>query len=140
MNYKPDDGFLFALGGGVLPSREFLTHMETSLNMHWWRTANVSLCSALMAIEQWGSFGVSHLLWHGTSVLMAISKDPWHSHLLPSVWQWNCHYLFLRLRSVAAGNLTQNLPLARRTLQPIARPQRYYMLSCKLVSNLNKLL
>ena len=20
--------------------------------------------------------------------------DPWHSHLLASVWQWSCHYLF----------------------------------------------
>ena len=26
---------------------------------------------------------------------MVNSKDPWHSHLhvLPSVWQWSCHYL-----------------------------------------------
>ena len=38
----------------------------------------------------------------------------WHSHqnVLPSVWQWSCHYLFLRLRSVAAGIRTPNLPLA----------------------------
>ena len=26
--------------------------------------------------------------------LMVSSEDPWHSHLLPSVWQWSCHYLF----------------------------------------------
>ena len=30
----------------------------------------------------------------GHSFLMVISEDPWHSHLLPSVWQWGCHYLF----------------------------------------------
>ena len=30
--------------------------------------------------------------------MMVISDDPWHSHLLPSVWQWSCHYLFLRLK------------------------------------------
>ena len=32
---------------------------------------------------------------------MVISEDPWHSHLLPSVWHWSCRYLFLRIRSVA---------------------------------------
>ena len=38
--------------------------------------------------------------------IMVISEDPWHSHLLPSVWQWSCHYLILRLRSVATGDRT----------------------------------
>ena len=39
----------------------------------------------------------------GLSFIMVISEDPWHSHLLPSVWQWSCHYLLLRLRSVRPG-------------------------------------
>ena len=43
--------------------------------------------------------------------IMVISEDPWHTHLLPSVWQWSCHYMFLRLMSVAAGIRTPNLPL-----------------------------
>ena len=30
----------------------------------------------------------------GLPFIMVISEDPWHSHLLPSVWQWSCHYLF----------------------------------------------
>ena len=30
-----------------------------------WRTANFDQCSAIMAIEQWGFFGVPQLLWHG---------------------------------------------------------------------------
>ena len=33
-----------------------------------WRAANFDLCSALMAIEQWGFFSVPHLLWQGVSV------------------------------------------------------------------------
>ena len=33
-----------------------------------WRAANFDLCSALVVIEQWGFFSVSHLLWHRTSV------------------------------------------------------------------------
>ena len=41
----------------------------------------------------------------GLPFIMVISEDPWHSHLLPSVWQWS--YLFLRLRSVATGDRTQ---------------------------------
>ena len=46
----------------------------------------------------------------GHPFVMIISEEQWHSHLLPSVWQWSCHYLFLQLRSVAAGILTPNLP------------------------------
>ena len=46
----------------------------------------------------------------GLLFILVISKDPRHSHLLPSVWQWSCRYLFLRLRSVATGNRT---PISR---------------------------
>ena len=41
------------------------------------------------ASDQWGFSSVTHLLWHGPTVW--ISMDPWHSHRLPSIWQWNCH-------------------------------------------------
>ena len=47
----------------------------------------------------------------GHPFIMVISLDAWHSHLLPSVWQWSCHYLYWRLRYVAAGIRTPNLPL-----------------------------
>ena len=40
----------------------------------------------------------------------------WPSHLLPSVWQWSCHYIYLRLRSVTAGIRTPNLLYARQML------------------------
>ena len=30
----------------------------------------------------------------GYPFIMVISEDPWHSHLMPSVWQRSCHYLF----------------------------------------------
>ena len=33
-----------------------------------WRAAHFVLCSALMAIEQWGIFSLPHLLWHEESV------------------------------------------------------------------------
>ena len=41
--------------------------------------------------------------------IMVISEDTLHSHLLPSVWQWSCHYLFLRYRSVATGDRTRSV-------------------------------
>ena len=33
-------------------------------------------CSAIMAIEQWGFFRVSHLLWHGVSVYIGHLRGP----------------------------------------------------------------
>ena len=48
--------------------------------------------------------------------LYVIFKDSWHSHLLTRVWQCDCHFLFLRLRSVAAGIRTPNISHARRPL------------------------
>ena len=39
-------------------------------------------------------------------------------------WQCSCFYLFLRLRCVAAGIRTPNLPLAKQPLQPTAPPPR----------------
>ena len=32
----------------------------------------------------------------GHSFIMVISEDPWHLLLLPSVWEWSRHHLFLR--------------------------------------------
>ena len=61
-----------------------------------WRAANFDLCSALMAIEQWGFFSVPHL-WHGPSVYNGHLRGPATSHLLPSFWQWSCLYLFYDL-------------------------------------------
>ena len=63
------------------------------------------------------------LAWHtycdtGLPFKMVISEDPWHSHVLISVWQWSCHYMyqFFRLRSVAAEIRTPNVPVAQPNL------------------------
>ena len=45
----------------------------------------------------------------GDPFIMVIFVDPWHFHLLPSVWQWSSQYLFKRLKSVAAWMLTSTL-------------------------------
>ena len=78
------------------PTREFFTHMEAS---PWqWGAANFDLCSALSRF-----FGVLNLLWHRASVHNVHLHGPVILILNVSVWQWCCHYPFLRLRSVAAG-------------------------------------
>ena len=51
---------------------KFIVPLENFSLIWWrhhcqWRAANFDLCSALMAIEQWGLFNVPHLLSHGTS-------------------------------------------------------------------------
>ena len=78
-----------------------------------WRDADFdSLYSALMAIEQrLLGFSVPYVLWNG-----ATASGGLVIHLFPSVLQWSCHYVFLRLRSVVAEIRTLSLPLARRTL------------------------
>ena len=54
-----------------------------------WRAANFDLCSALMAIEQWGFFSVLHLLWHGASVYDGHLRGPVTLAIFPSVKQWS---------------------------------------------------
>ena len=61
----------------------------------------------------------------GNPFIMFISEDPWHPHLLPSAWQWSCHYLFSRLGSDAVRIRTRNHAHARRTLWPTAPLRRF---------------
>ena len=77
-------------------------------NHYCWRAANFARLSWQLSSE--GSLACHTYCDTGQPFVMVISEDPWHLHLLPSVLQWSCHYLFLRLRSVAAGIRTPNLP------------------------------
>ena len=76
------------------------THLETSplpvKGCKFWPMLDTH------GLEQWRIFQVPHLL-HATPFIMVISEDARHSHLLPSVWQWSCRNLFLRIRFVEAG-------------------------------------
>ena len=77
------------------------------------------LQTLIYARQLWPLSSENSLAFHtycdtGHPSIVIVLKDPWHSHLLPSVWQWICHYLFFRLRSVAAGIRTPNLPLVRQ--------------------------
>ena len=62
--------------------------------------------------------------------IMAISENPWHEYLLPSVWQWSFKYLFQWLRSVPTGNRASItlVPDERSTTTPPQRPDLYSLL------------
>ena len=63
------------LYGVYRTTREFFTHMGTS-SLPVKGCKLIDLCSALMAIEQWGFFSVPHLLWHGASVYNGHLRRP----------------------------------------------------------------
>ena len=74
-------------------SREFFTPLETS-------PLPVKGCKCWLMFgtyDHWAErvFLACHTYFDtGHPFIMFISEDPWHSHLLLSVWQWSCHYLF----------------------------------------------
>ena len=75
-------------------------------------------------IEQWGFFSVPHLLWHWASVYNGHLRGPVTLVPIAEHLEWSCHYLFLRLRSVAAGIWTTNLLLVGPMLIPTALSPR----------------
>ena len=88
-NFKDKNFFLksmwlFVCLGFIIPLENF--------SLVWrhhhcrWRTANFDLCSALMAIEQWGFFNLPHLLWHRASIYNGhlggpVTLTPFAEHL-----------------------------------------------------------
>ena len=101
-------------------TREFFTHMKTSpLPV---KAANFKILT--YALHSWplSSEGCHNYCDTGHPFIMVISEDPLHSHLLPSVKQEDCPYLFLQLWSFAAGIRTPNLLLAGPTLWPTRPP------------------
>ena len=54
-----------------LSSHSRIFHVDTSP-----LPVKFDLCSALMAIDQWGFFSVSHLLWHGAYVYNGHLRGP----------------------------------------------------------------
>ena len=95
------------------PTREFFTHLETITGEG---LQIFTICSVLVAIEHEESLACHTYCDTGHPFIVVISEDPWHSHLLPSVWQWNYHYLFLWLKSVEAGIRTQLSACGANTL------------------------
>ena len=66
--------FCFVCFGVFVPLENF--SLIWRRHHYRWRAENVDLCSALMAIEQWGFFNVPHLLWNGASVYNGHLRGP----------------------------------------------------------------
>ena len=94
---------------------EFIVPLE-NFSLVWrrhhcrWRAVNFDLCLVLMAIEQWGFFNVPHPLRHVPTIYNGHLRRPVTLTPNTSVWQWSCHYLFLRLGSVVTRDWT---PISR---------------------------
>ena len=82
----------FCLFGVFRPTQEFFTHLETSpLPVKVCKLTNARHTRPLSSEVSL----LCHTYWHtGHPFIMVFFEDPWHSHLMPSIWQWNCHYLF----------------------------------------------
>ena len=84
------------------PTRKFFTYLETlPLPV---KCSNFYLCSALMAVEQWGFFNVPHPLRHGPTVYNGYLRGPVTLTCVVERLAVELSYLFLRLRSVATGD------------------------------------
>ena len=93
----------------VFRNREFLSHSRIFHSNGDVNIAGEGLQILTYARHSWPLSSEGSLTCHtycdtGLPLIMVISEDPLHSHLLPSVWQWSCHYLLLRLRSVATAD------------------------------------
>ena len=109
------DFFACLFGFIFVPLKNFFTHMKT-YDMETINGEELQLLT--FAWHSWHLSSEGSLACHtscatGLPFIMVISEDLWYgSHLLPSVQQWSCHYLFLRHRSLTAGIRTPNLPNA----------------------------
>ena len=128
--------FFFCGGGGGGLFGVFFVLLE-KFSLIWrrhhylWRALNFDLCSALMAIDQWGFFSVPHLLWHGASIYIGHLRTP--VTLTPIAERLAVDLSVLRLGSVAAGIRTPNLPLVGPTIWPTAPPRSYHSYKMDIV-------
>ena len=109
---------VFCLFGDFRPNREF----SLIWRRHYlWRATNFDLCSALMTSNRESSLAC-HTYCDTDRVMqpfiMVISEDPWHSHLLPSVWQWSCPTCFKDLGLYWPG-IKPRLPACEANALPL---------------------
>ena len=93
--------YLFCLFGFFRPTREVFTHMETSP----WRMKG---CKFWPMLVSEGSSACHTYCDTGHPLIMVISEKSWHLQLFPGFGSGAV--LLLRLRLVATGNRTHNLP------------------------------
>ena len=136
--YKVEASSLIAQAIKMLELKVYFSFVWNFSNFHLFETSTIPVKGCrfwtvlgILAINREGSLACHTNCDMGHPFIIIVSEDPWHQHLLPSVYKWRCNYLFKQLRSVVAGIRTHNLPLAGQTLLPTApplRPQWLWML------------
>ena len=93
------------------------------------RVANFDLCSALMAIEQWGFISMPHILRHRASICNGHLWWPVTLTLIAEhlAVELSLPFVFW-LSSIVAWIRTPNLPLVRGTLLLTAPPPRQFII------------
>ena len=100
------------------------------LHHYRWRAAIFNLCSALMAIEQWGLFNVPHLLRHGPIVYNGHLRGP--GALTPVAERLTVELTLPVFTSVATGNRP---PISRmRGKRSTSTPPRRLKTECSVIS------
>ena len=93
-------------GGGSSHSKIF--HSFGDFTIVGERLQKFHLCSAVMAIEQWGFFNVSHLLWHGLTVYNGHLRGPLTLTPIAKHWAEKLVLPVLTTWSVTTGDRTPN--------------------------------
>ena len=87
-----------------------------------WRALNFDLFSALMAIEQWRFCECATPNVTQGIRLKWSSPRTRYTLTLPTVWQWSCHYLILRLKVVwDTLQYFQGWQDSKKWLQPVLK-------------------
>ena len=82
-----------------------------------WRAAILTYARHLWPYSSEGSLACHAYYDTVHPFIMVIFEDPWHSYLLPSVWQWNCHLFYdLDLSRLGFEHPTLHLPAGRTWL------------------------
>ena len=101
------------------PTRVYFTYIWRHHHYRW-RATNFYLYSVLIAIEQLGFFNMPHLLWHGPSLYNCHLRRPVTLTLLPSVWRWSCHYLYLFYRLYSRPEIELWYPACEANALPLS--------------------
>ena len=80
------------LGYVVRPNWEIFTHLETTIISEGLQILTYTWQSWPLSIE--GSLTCLTYCDKDHPFITVTSDEPWHTHLLQSIWQWCYHYLF----------------------------------------------
>ena len=85
---------MFWAGGGGVASQSKIFHPFGAIPIAGEGLQILTYAQHFWPLSSEGSLACHTYYDTGHPFIMVISEDPWHSHLMSSVWQWSCYYLF----------------------------------------------